>query len=308
MATVPDYNTSRARRGAGVPAPAALAAASSASLSLFRRANASTGVSPARIRLVAIFSGVFPGDSTFGETAAAVPAAKTAGEDAASGRGGTAGAVASGTTMYGLNRVLRFRAGFWPSSRSNQSRSDSSEMRTLRPRSPIASASTEAPSRRSRSTSSRCGARSCLIDRRGQRACATKSANFGGNLGGNSDGDGSEVGVISEQYSDRSGSAMGAVWVKSKPTGLDVGVLCHGFLWVRLKNCSKSRLMPLVGLFGRWLVDGWSMVGRRLDVWLRSESVTLLQLDLMRKSWGMWPVTESFLVSGDFRLVRGGAC
>jgi hypothetical protein len=241
--------------------PAALAAASSASLSLFRRANASTGVSPARIRLVATFSGVFPGDSAFGESEAGVPTAEAAGEDATSGRDGTAGAVASGTTKHGLNRALRFRAGFWPSSRSNQSRSDSSEMRTSRPRSPIASASTEAPSHRSRSNSSRCGARSCLIDLRGQRACATKSANVGGNLGGSSGGDGGEVGVISEQYSDRGGCAMGAVWVRSKPTGLDVGVLCHCFLWVRLKKCSRSRLMPSVGLFGGRLVDGWSSVG-----------------------------------------------
>ncbi len=236
--------------------PAALAAASSASLSLFRRANASTGVSPARIRLVATFSGVFPGDSAFGETAAGASAAEAAGEDATSGRDGTAGAVASGTTKHGLNRALRFRAGFWPSSRSNQSRSDSSEMRTSRPRSPIASASTEAPSRRSRSTSSRCGAKSCLMDRRGQRACATKSASVGGNLGRTSGGDGGVVGVMWEQYSDRGGCAMGAVWVRSKPTGLDVGVLPHGFLW---KLRDNSRHQPR--LLGR---DCWDYLLKRI--------------------------------------------
>jgi hypothetical protein len=308
MATVPDYNTSRARRGAGVVVPAALAAASSASLSLFRRANASTGVSPTRIRLVATFKGVFPGDSALGEAAAGVPAAEAAGEDTTSGRDGTAGAVASGTTKHGLNRALRFRAGFWQSSRSNQSRSDSSEMRTSRPRSPIASASTEAPPRRRRSTSSRCGARSCFMDRRGQRACATKSANVGGNLGRTSGGDGGEVGVMWEQYSDRGGCAMGAVWVRSKPTGLDVGVLCHGFLWVRLKKCSKSRLMPLVGFFGRWFVEGWSMVGRRWDDGFRSEWCTFLRFDLMRERFGTWLGSESFLALGVTRLVRGGAC
>jgi hypothetical protein len=288
--------------------PAALAAASSASLSLFRRANASTGVSPARIRLVATSSGVFPGDSTFGETAAGAPAAETAGEQGASGRDGTAGAVASGTTKYGCNRGLRFRAGFWPSSRSNHSRRDSSEMRTSRPRSPIASVSTEAPSRRSRSTSSRCGARSCIIDRRGQRACATKSANVGGNLGGTSGGDGGEVGVILEQYSDRCGSAMGAVWVRSKPTGLDVGVLCHGFLWVRLNKCSKSRFMLLVGMFGGRLVDGKSMVGRRWDDGFWSEWGAVLRFNLVMARRGMRLGDGSCLAWSIMGLVGGGSC
>ncbi len=288
--------------------PAALAAASSASLSLLRRANASTGVSPARIREVAIFNGVFPGDSTLGETTAGALTPEAVGGGVGTGGGRIVGAFKSGTTMFDCHRGLRRLACLCPSSRLSQSRRASSDTRTSRPRSPLASASTEAPSRRNRSSSSRCGASANAIDLRGQRACATNSAKVGGTVGASSCGDCGVVGVMWEQYSDRCGSAMGAVWVRSKPTGLDVGVLCHGFLWVRLKKCCRSRLMPLVGMFGGRLVDGRSMVGRRLDDGFWSECCTLLKLDQVMTRWGIWFSTGSYLAWGVLRLVRGGAC
>jgi hypothetical protein len=119
---------------------------------------------------------------------------------------------------------------------------------------------------------------------------------------------GASVVFMPVKYRASRGRAMGASRSGSKPKGLDVGVLCHGFVWVRLKKCSKSRLMPLVGFFGRWFVEGWSMVGRRWDDGFRSEWCTFLRFDLMRERFGTWLGSESFLALGVTRLVGGGAC
>lgn len=247
--------------------PAALAAASSASLSLLRRANASTGVSPARIREVAIFNGVFPGDSTFGETTAGAHTPEAVGGGVGAGGGRIAGAFKSGTTMFGCHRGLRRLAGLCPSSRLIQSRRASSDTRTSRPRSPLASASTEAPSRRNRSSSSRCGASANAIVLRGQRACATNSAKVGGTVGASSCGDCGVVGVMWEQYSDRCGSAMGAVWVRSKPTGLDVGVLTYAFLLFFVNSFSSWKLLLRLSL---WILQLVEVFRVRFDEWVQS--------------------------------------
>jgi hypothetical protein len=43
------------------------------------------------------------------------------------------------------------------------------------------------------------------------------------------------------KYRESAGGAMGAVWERSKPKGLDVGVLPHGFSWILRDKCHHQQ-------------------------------------------------------------------
>jgi hypothetical protein len=43
------------------------------------------------------------------------------------------------------------------------------------------------------------------------------------------------------KYRESAGRAMGAVWERSKPKGLDVGVLPHGFSWILRDNSQHQQ-------------------------------------------------------------------
>ncbi len=238
---------------------AAFAAASAALSGAVRRRYASHGVSPGRMRDVPSITGTWAPSIRPLRTVVGAGAAAIAGAGSETGAGtaaaGTTGSASTGAMAGPACRGLRRRAGLWPNSWLSQSRSDSSEIRTPNPRSPLASASTEAPSRRNRSNSSRCGASSSATDRLGQRACATSSARVGVFWGARSGRDCGVVGVMCGRYLDSIGSAMGPHWERSKPKGLDVGVLTYGFLWFFLSEMSSLKLLlPWCGLVLRWFV------------------------------------------------------
>lgn len=288
---------------------AALAAASFAIRSAVRRISAWRGVSPGRMSDVPFSTGVSAGNNPFGKTAAGALASEATGVGVWTGRVAVAGAAATAVTRVGLNRGLRRRAGLWPNSWLSQSRSDSSEIRTPNPRSPLASASTGAPSRRNRSNSSRCGASSSATDRLGQRACATSSARVGVFWGARSGRDCGVVGVMCGRYLDSIGSAMGPHWERSKPKGLDVGVLTYGFLWFFLSEMSSLKLLlPWCGLVLRWFVD----LRRRFDRWVHSV-VELGSVDSL--AWFGWLGgvipgfgNRSSITLSEVDWVGGGGC
>jgi hypothetical protein len=60
---------------------------------------------------------------------------------------------------------------------------------------------------------------------------------------------GASVVCMPVKYRESDGRAMGAVWERSKPKGLDVGVLPHGFLW---KLRDNSRHQPRLLGTDRW--------------------------------------------------------
>lgn len=237
--------SSRAILGPGVSTPVVLAAAAAASRSRCRRANASNGVSPARMSDVARSKGAFSGDSRPKEPAAIALTAETVGVAGWLGAVPTAGAPATGITRVdALERTLRRRMGFCPSSRLSHSRKASGEMSTPRPRNARASTSTESPARRSRSSSSRCASSCPVFGCFGWRAFATNSASVGGGVGAISWCAGGGVGVMWERYSERLCSAMGVVLDQSKPKGLDVGVPDHCFILILA--CSHEDLDTLI--------------------------------------------------------------
>jgi hypothetical protein len=295
---------SRAIRGPAVSFPAALAAAIRSPVRRISARRAWRAASPGRMSGVPSSTGVSAGNNPFGMTAAGAFAAEATGVGVWTG-----GAAATAATRVGLNRGFRRRAGLWPNSWLSQSRSDSSEIRTPNPRSPLASASTGAPSRRNRSNSSRCGASSSATDRLGQRACATSSARVGVFWGARSGRDCGVVGVMCGRYLDSLGSAMGPHWERSKPKGLDVGVLTYGFLWFFLSEMSSLKLLlPRCGLVLRWFG------GRQLRFvqWVQSV-VELSTIDSL--AWfgclggGMLGFgNRSSITLSEFDRVGGGGC
>jgi hypothetical protein len=138
-----------------------------------------------------------------------------------------------------------------PSSRLSHSRNASAEIPTPSPRKAIASTSTELPSRRSRSSSSRCGSSCAVFDRRSRRAAAASAPSVGSAVGAVWWPDCSDSVVMWEQYAERCGNAMGVVLDQSKPRGLDVGVLPHGFLRFFAHNCRSSGLLSSRSRFSR---------------------------------------------------------
>ena len=291
---------------------AALAAASFAMRSPVRRISARRAwraVSPGRMSGVPSSTGVSASNNPFGMIAAGAFASEATGVGVWTGGVAVAGAAATAATRVGLNRGLRRRAGLWPNSWLSQSRSDSSEIRTARPRSPLASASTAAPSRRNRSNSSRCGASSSATDRLGQRACATSSARVGVFWGAISLRDCGAVGVMGGRYLDPIGSAMGPHWERSKPKGLDVGVLTYGFLWFFLSEMSSLKLLlPWCGLVLRWFM------GRQLRFvqWVQSV-VELGSVDSLACFGGLGGLilrfgNRSSITLSEFDRVGGGGC
>ena len=150
-----------------------------------------------------------------------------------------------------VRRVLR--RGNW---RFSHSRNASEEISTPRPRNAMASTSTESPSRRSRSNSSRCASSCAVFGCFGWRAFATNSASVGGGVEAISWCASGSEGVMWERYSERLRSAMGVVLDQFKPRGLDVGVLPHGFLWkLRDNSRHQSRLLG---------TDCWDLLLKRI--------------------------------------------
>ena len=236
--------------GPGVSTPAVFAAAATASRSRCRRANASNGVSPARMNNVARSNGVFAGDRCVAGTAAGVFSAETVGVGSGVGGVADAGARATGITTVRLNRTLCRRIGLDPSSRLSHRRKASGEISTPRPRNAIASTSTESPSRRSRSSSSRWGSSCAVFGCFGWRAFATNSASVGGRVGVMLWCASGSEGVMWARYSERLRSAMGVDLDQSKPRGLDVGVLTSAFL---LFFVITGRLVKRLLSWSRWI-------------------------------------------------------
>jgi len=262
--------SSRAILGPGVSTPAVLAAAATASRSRCRRANASNGVSPARMNNVARSNGVFAGDKCVTGPAAGALAAETIGVGVWNGGGVIAGAAPAWTTTVGLKRTLRRRLGLDPSSRLSHSRKASGEISTPRPRNALASTSTESPSRRSRSSSSRCGSSRAVFGRFGCRTFATKSASVGGGVGVMLWCASGSEGVMWARYSERLRSAMGVDLDQSKPRGLDVGVLTYAFLLFFVISFSSCRLLLQSGL---WILPLVEVIRLRFGNWIQSLSL-----------------------------------
>ena len=164
-----------------------------------------------------------------------------------------------------VRRVLR--RGNW---RLSHSRNASEEISTPRPRNAMASTSTESPSRRSRSNSSRCASSCAVFGCFGWRAFATNSASVGGGVGAISWCASGSEGVMWERYSERLRSAMGVGLDQSKPRGLDVGVLTHAFLLFFVISFSSCRLLLRSGL---WILPLVEVIRIRFYDWVRSLSL-----------------------------------
>jgi len=273
--------SSRAILGPGVSTPAVFAAAATASRSRCRRANASNGVSPARMNNVARSNGVFADDKCVTGPAADALAAETIGVGVWIGGGVIAGAAPAWTTTVGLKRTLRRRLGLDPSSRLSQSRKASGEISTPRPRNAIASTSTESPARRSRSSSSRCASSCAVFGCFGWRAFAANSASVGGGVGAMSWCASGSEGVMWARYSERLRSAMGVGLDQSKPRGLDVGVLTHAFL---LFFVIIGRLVKRLLSWSRWIRRWIDELSLRFEGIVRSVSLTDVPASLSGES------------------------
>jgi hypothetical protein len=102
---------------------------------------------------------------------------------------------------------------------------------------------------------------------------------------------------------------MGPHWERSKPKGLDVGVLHYGFLWFFLREVSSLKLLlPWWGWVLRWFV------GRPLHFvqWVQSV-MELNSLDSL--AWFGCPVgvvsgygNRSSITLGELAWVGGGGC
>ena len=111
------------------------------------------------------------------------------------------------------------------------------------------------------------------------------------------------------RYLDSIGSAMGPHWERSKPKGLDVGVLTYGFLWFFLSEMGSFKLLlPWCGLVLRWLV------GRRLRFlqWVQSV-VELSSVDSLAWFECLGGVILGFgnrssITLSEFDRVGGGGC
>ena len=73
-----------------------------------------------------------------------------------------------------------------------------------------------------------------------------------------------------ERYSERLRSAMGVVLDRSKPRGLDVGVLTHAFVSFFVISFSSCRLLLRSGL---WILPLVEVIRIRFDDWVRSLSL-----------------------------------
>jgi hypothetical protein len=109
--------------------------------------------------------------------------------------------------------------------------------------------------------------------------------------------------VMGERYAERCGNAMGVVLSASKPRGLDVGVLHHGFLLFWAGIFDSLRLLPswrvfivrLVGsselsfgglvLWIRLFVRVFFFVGLLFVGWIESSSFRWVELELDSLGW-----------------------
>ena len=102
---------------------------------------------------------------------------------------------------------------------------------------------------------------------------------------------------------------MGPHWERSKPKGLDVGVLTYGFLSFFLSEVSSLKLLlPWCGLVLRWLV------GRRLHFlqWVQSV-VELSSVDSLAWFGCLGGVilgfgNRSYITLGELAWIGGGGC
>jgi|GEM_PF-2660411 len=202
-----------------------------------------------------------------------------------------------------VRRVLR--RGNW---RFSHSRKASEEISTPRPRNAMASTSTESPSRRSRSNSSRCASSCAVFGCFGWRAFATNSASVGGGVGAISWWASGGEGVMWERYSERLCSAMGVGLDQSKPRGLDVGVLTHAFLlFFVISFGSLTRLLRL----SLWMWRSVELVGFRLSELV--QSLKRCRSVIVRVDGWVTVVIRGFdgSISGSLRSFGwsgGGAC
>jgi hypothetical protein len=301
--------SSRAILGPGVSTPVVLAAAAAASRSRCRRANASNGVSPARMNNVARSNGVFAGDKCAAGTAAGVFSAETVGVGSGVGVVADAGARATGiTSVDRLNRILRRRIGLDPSSRLSHRRNASGEISTPRPRNALASTSTESPSRRSRSSSSRCGSSCAVVGCFGWRAFATNSASVGGGVGVMLWCASGSEGVMWARYSERLRCAMGVGLDQSKPRGLDVGVLTHAFLLFFVISFSSLTLLLQFNVWIRRVAEDFQF---RFDERIQSLSLRRFVFvhfdERIKVLIPDWSCAISVSLSS-FGLIGGGSC
>ena len=125
----------------------------------------------------------------------------------------------------------------------NHRRRASSETTTPSLPSPSRIARIGAPSRRIFSSSARWASSCEVLGFFGRRDSVTNWASVRLAVGWQSLSGGVVVVKWRELYSRRFRGAMGALWVGSKPRGLDVGVLTYGFLLFYLKTFSSVRLL-----------------------------------------------------------------
>ena len=247
--------------------------------------------------------GIAVGDTTV--TAVSLAAAATLGRTASGSDCGDAGIGA----WSAMARVARSRfAVFRRSWRLSHCRKASSEISTPRPRRPAQSTATDSPARRSRSSSSRCGSSCIVFGCFGQRACATNSASVGSAFGAMSWCAGGSEGIILERYAERLRSAMGVLLQRSKPRGLDVGVLTYAFLWFSLNDFSSWELLLRLSLWILRLVDVFRF---RFDEWvqsLRLSRFVIFHFD----EWVEWVIRRfgcsSSCSLSSFGLGGGGSC
>lgn len=179
-------------------------------------------------------------------------------------------------------RLVRF-LGVWPISRLSHVRNASREICTSSAVSASARVSTDSPSRRKRSSSSRCGASFTVARLRGCRACATASAKVCGRpvavreravakwefTGGDSV-------MMQSPYLWSPGSATGAGRNWSKRKRLDVGVLTYSFLFilsvirtglrgaqfgsVQVRYVSRSALLDVLSHWSDSFSESWDLM------------------------------------------------
>jgi hypothetical protein len=119
---------------------------------------------------------------------------------------------------------------------------------------------------------------------------------------------GASVVFMPVKYRESAGRAMGAVWERSKPKGLDVGVLPHGFFRIRRDSCSDSGLLLTWRIRVETSIGGRSVVGRRLNAWLRSAPCALLRLDMEKAHRAVELDYGVSLSRRCLGLVGGGSC
>ncbi len=234
-------------------------------LSIFRRRNASIGVSPGRMSAVCrtgtIFSDTW-GSAGVGSLVFAAGVGIRHGTSALA----LAGSIAARADSVSVIRAFLRLTGLRPNSRLSHCRSVSWPMSIPSSRRAPISVPTDSPAWRRRSNSSRCDASLIVARLRGQRTRATASANVGGEVGVVEECAGSDMGVTGERYAWRLSRARGVPRAHSKRQRLDVGVLTYAFVFI-LYDAVSSIFGFMVGRFVG-LIDSLVVVFGVLVEWI----------------------------------------